>query len=111
VAGIAIAPTAAVAATDGDCGGSEICLYYGYRLQGPLYDTGGDVTNYSGKTFVGSSFALNDNVASARSRAIWQECLIYENANYGGTYYMVESGSTVNNLGIMANEGSSHSWF
>jgi hypothetical protein len=108
IIGVLINAPAAFAGTDGDCGSGEICLYYGYVLGPPMYDTPDNVDNYAGKNFYGSSFPLNDNAASAKSRALFFACSIYENAHLGGAVYVVRAGTTANNLGAMANEGSSH---
>ena len=98
------------AATDGNCGSGEICMYFNYFADGTMYDTGSSLSNFAGKKFYGSALDLNDNVASARSRALIVNFFLCEDANYNGANLKIGPGATDTSLGAMANQASSEYW-
>ncbi len=100
----------ASAGTDGDCGGGELCMYWGTFLNGPIFDTPSSVDTFVGHTFWASTAQLNDNVASVRSRASWFYFRLFEHAYYSGAFLQIETGQTLNQLGVMTNQGSSEYW-
>ncbi|MEV6602018.1 peptidase inhibitor family I36 protein [Actinoplanes sp. NPDC051346] len=100
----------AAAAYDGHCGHTEFCLYYNTNWNGGLADFGGDISNYSGYAFWGTSYNLNDNSASAKNMSSYWDVHLHEAANYAGAKLEFNPNTSRSTLGALSNKGSSHRW-
>ena len=110
---VGLSPAAPAAAGDASCVSGDICLYYGANLNGGVWSTPLNTTNYAGQYFFNcsaSNCALNDNAASLWNRARFYDCTLCKDSYYRGGCIDVPT-STVydgNELGGYANELSSH---
>jgi hypothetical protein len=111
---IAVAAPGASAASDGSCGGGEVCLYRNSNLTGQIYDTAGSISTYNTVDFFSCSFdcSVNDEVSSFKNNGFSCEVTLYKNASYGGPNTTLDLGQWTNMTGtpIGNDEASSHLW-
>ncbi|MEV4662512.1 peptidase inhibitor family I36 protein [Micromonospora echinofusca] len=105
---LAVAPPAAHAGNmNGVCESGEFCVWFYAGYSGAIADMAYNEPNYSGKTFYNSSTSRNDNVRSAKEKAVTSVACMYENANYSGHIIFNNMLSEQSDFGVWNDKASS----
>ena len=102
-------------ATNCDYGSGLVCLYKNssYATGGKAEYSGYD-SNYSGNTFDWCylNCDLNDAISSIKNRGNYYNTRHYVNASYGGNYFTLSRGNSIDLYGSSTfnDELSSHKW-